>query len=186
MIRSNRTAGFTLLELLCALAVLAILVTLAAPLAGRFRTRTQGLQCAANLKGLGVGAAAYLTDHNDIWPQIASDTSLSPAAGKQSGESQSAARWIEALAPYGIAEKTWRCPAIEAKIATHGKSEALKMKRLDYLPTQFGPQPGSARLWPSHPWFIERSPNHGLGPKILLTDGRVVSMEDLLKELPQR
>jgi prepilin-type N-terminal cleavage/methylation domain-containing protein len=80
MIRLDRTAGFTLLELLCALAVLAILVTLAAPLAGRFRTRTQGLQCAANLKGLGVGAAAYLTDHNDIWPQIASDTSLSPAA----------------------------------------------------------------------------------------------------------
>ena len=184
MIRLNRTTGFTLLELVCALAVLAILATLGAPLAGRFRDRAHGLRCSANLKGLGAAAAAYMTDHNVCWPQIASGTSPSSTAGRQSGESQNAAPWIAALAPYGVAEKTWRCPTIEAKIATHGKSEALKMKRLDYVPTQFGSQPGSARLWPTHPWFIERSPNHGLGPKILLTNGRVVSMEDLLKELP--
>ena len=184
MIRSNRSSGFTLLELISALSVLAILVTLVAPMAGGFRVRSQGLQCAANLKGLGTGAAAYLTDHNDCWPQITPEKRPDLSEETDSAEDKTAVQWIAALAPYGITEKTWRCPTIESKITVHGKPAALKMKRLDYVPTQFGPQPYSAYQWHNHPWFIERSPNHGLGPKLLLTGGRVVSMEELLREIP--
>ncbi len=188
MNRLNRDSGFTLLELLCALAVIAILATLSAPLAGNFRTRAQGLQCVTNLKGLGTSVAAYMTDHNDSWPQItrtdSSGSNSATADGQQ--EETTAGKWIAALSPYGVTEKTWRCPTIEAKIKTNGTTEALKAKRLDYVPTQFDKEPGSARQWPSHPWFIERTPSHGLGPMLLQANGRVVSMQDLLKELPSR
>lgn len=184
MVRSERADGFSLLELLCALAVLGILLTLAAPMAGRFRTRAQGLQCAANLKGLGAGVAAYMAEHNDCWPQIVVQKRQNPSPDAESAPTAAARQWIAALSAYGIAEKTWRCPTMDAKIATHGTPAARQLQRLDYLPTPFGPESGSARQWPSHPWFTERSPNHGLGPKLLLTNGRVVSMEDLLKELP--
>ena len=183
MARPERTLGFTLLELLSALAVLGILITLAAPMAGRFRARAQSLQCASNLKGLGAGVGAYLTEHNNCWPQIFAEKTQSPSGG-ESPQTATARQWILALSPYGTTEKTWRCPTIEAKIASDGTSIALQRQRIDYVPTPFGPEPGSAHQWPNHPWFTERSPNHGLGPKFLLTNGRVVSMEDLLKELP--
>jgi prepilin-type N-terminal cleavage/methylation domain-containing protein len=186
MNRLNRDCGFTLLELLCALVVIAILATLSAPLAGSFRARTQGLQCVTNLKGLGTGAAAYMTDHNNTWPQIvraeADDSNVSP--GQR--EAEVTAKWIEALAPYGVTDKTWRCPTIEAKMRANGAPGAVNAKRLDYSPTQFDKEPGSALQWPSHPWFIERTPSHGLGPRLLQANGRVVSMEDLLQELPVR
>jgi prepilin-type N-terminal cleavage/methylation domain-containing protein len=184
MVRSARVGAFSLLELLCGLAVLSILLTLSAPMAGRFRSRAQSLQCAANLKGLGAGAAAYLAEHENCWPQIVEEKRKDSSPSEVASRAGTARKWIDALAPYGTTEKTWRCPTIEAKISSHGTPAALQMPRLDYAPTPFGPEPGSARQWPSHPWFTERSPNHGLGPKLLLTNGRVLSMEDLLKELP--
>ncbi len=178
--------GFTLLELLCALAVIAILATLAAPLAGGFRSRSQGLQCAANLKGLGAGVSAYMNEHNNMWPQIVTADSADslPSSGRK--DEITAGKWIAALAPYGVTDTTWRCPTIEGRIKSKGTPEALITKRIDYVPTQFSEDPGSASQWPSHPWFIERAPSHGQGPKLLQANGRVVSMEDLLKELPQR
>jgi prepilin-type N-terminal cleavage/methylation domain-containing protein len=181
MSSNPRPSGFTLLELLCVLAVLSILVTLSAPLAGRFRSRAQGQQCVANLQGLGVHTQAYLTDHNNVWPQISQSGSGTPSPGQQA--ETTADRWIAALSPYGATDKVWRCPTIEGKIKTNGSPEALKNKRLDYVPTQFNEEPGAALQWPSHPWFIERTPNHGVGPYLLQAKGRVVSMEDLLKEL---
>lgn len=165
--------------------VVAILATLAAPMAGNFRARAQGLQCVNNLKGLGAAAAAYMNEHDNRWPQIRRPESSgkSPPAGPQ--EDITAIRWIEAFAPYGVGESTWRCPTIEGQIKATGKRAAVERKRLDYLPTQFDQEPNSANQWPSHPWFIERTPSHGVGPKLLLADGRVIAMEDLLKELPE-
>lgn len=186
MNRLNWDRGFTLLELLCALAVIAILATLSVPLAGTFRARSQGLQCVTNLKGLGAGAAAYMNDHNNIWPQIVTvaPTDSNPAAEQK--EDTTAVKWIDALSKYGVTDTTWRCPTIEGKIKSNGTPEALRTKRIDYVPTQFNDDPGSASQWPSHPWFIERTPSHGQGPRLLQANGRVVSMEDLIRELPQR
>jgi prepilin-type N-terminal cleavage/methylation domain-containing protein len=174
-------SGFTLLELLCVLAVLSILLTLGAPLAGHFRSRVRGQQCVSNLKGLGVHTASYLADHNNVWPQI------KPAAPDGSNNSRqdeaTAELWIAALSPYGASDKIWRCPSIEAKIKANGTPGGLTKKRLDYIPTQFNAEPGAATQWPTHPWFIERTPNHGLGPYILQADGNVFSMEELLNKI---
>lgn len=183
MSSKSRSLGFTLLELLCVVAVLSILATLCVPLASHFRARTQGLQCVSNLKGLGAGTAAYLNDHNNCWPQIVGANSVGPSPTEGQQEDTAAAQWIGALSPYGITEKTWRCPTIEGKIGVNGTPEALKRKRLDYVPTQFDKEPGAALQWSTHPWFIERTPNHGLGPNLLQASGRVVSMEELLKEI---
>lgn len=183
--RVHPRGGFTLLELLCALAVVAILATLAAPMAGNFRARAQGLQCVNNLKGLGAASLAYMNDHENRWPQVARPEPEGQGAADTQREDVTAVRWIETLAPYGVGEKTWRCPTIEGQIRANGKASATERKRIDYVPTCFNAEPGSAMQWPTHPWFIERNPSHGLGPKLLLADGRVLSMEDLLKQLPE-
>lgn len=172
----HRMRGFTLLEILGSLLVLGILVTICMPVIGKFRERAQGVQCAANLKALGAGAAAYLSDHGDVWPQIPPELQ----AGAAGGVSSTAVRWIAALEPYGIPEKTWRCPSLESKMAAKGNPAALNRRRIDYVPTTFGALPGSARQWPTHPWFLERSALHGTGPNIFLANGSVVSMNELL------
>jgi prepilin-type N-terminal cleavage/methylation domain-containing protein len=184
-VRSNQRFGFTLLELLCALAVVAILATLAAPMAGNFRARAQGLQCVNNLKGLGAASLGYMNDHENRWPQVAVPAPIEQGAADPQREDVTALRWIETLAPYGVGEKTWHCPTIEGRIQANGKAATPGRKRIDYVPTCFNGEPGSAMQWPNHPWFIERNPSHGLGPKLLLANGRVLAMEDLLKELPE-
>lgn len=184
--------GFTLIELLCAIVVLAILATLSFPLLGSFKERTRSFSCQSNLKGLGAGSAAYMTDHGNRWPQIsAPEASSTGVSSSGSGSDPAgvavatsfASQWIAALAPYGISDKTWRCPSIEAKISSSSGPSGLQAKRLDYVPTSFDSSPGSAYQWPGHPWFIERGPTHGSGPNLLLTNGRVVSMQQLVKEI---
>jgi prepilin-type N-terminal cleavage/methylation domain-containing protein len=182
---SDTGGGFTLLEILCALVVVAILATLIVPVVGSYRARAQGLQCVNNLKGLGAASLAYMNDHENRWPQVALADSGGEASVSGQREDVTAVRWIETLAAYGVGEKTWRCPTIEGRMQSNGKAEAVERKRIDYVPTRFDAEPGSAIQWPNHPWFIERTPSHGLGPKLLLADGRVVAMEDLLKELPE-
>jgi prepilin-type N-terminal cleavage/methylation domain-containing protein len=183
--RAAERSGFTLLEILCAVVVVAILATLVAPMAGNYRARAQGLQCVNNLKGLGAASLAYMNDHENRWPQVALASSGEQDSTAVQREDENAVRWIETLAAYGVGEKTWRCPTIEGRIQANGKADAVERKRIDYVPTRFDAEPGSAIQWPNHPWFIERTPSHGLGPKLLLADGRVVGMEDLLKELPE-
>ena len=55
--------GFTLLEIAGVIVILGILATLGMPLMSKFRARAEGLQCAANLTALGLGASSYLEDH---------------------------------------------------------------------------------------------------------------------------
>lgn len=174
----NRRAGYSLLELLCAVVVLAILASFFAPVVGSFRRRAQSLQCVTHLKGLYAAANAYLSDHDGVWPQIAA----SDATDSNAQQEEIAARWIQTMEPYGISEASWRCPTVEGRIKSYGKPEALKVKRLDYVPTKFGKQPQSAYAYPMQPWFIERTSSHGKGPQILLGRGDVVTIDELLKE----
>ena len=178
MTRSNRTGGYSLLELLCAVVVLVILASFLAPVAGSFKRRAQSLQCVTNLRGLHVAVNAYMGDHDGVWPQIKGSGSSDTNAQQE----EIATGWIETMGQYGISEKSWRCPTIEGRIKANGKPEALKIKRLDYVPTKFGKQPHSAYTYPMQPWFIERTSSHGRGPQILLSRGDVLTIDELLKE----
>lgn len=60
--------GLTLVELLVVLAVLAILAGLLLPAVGRVRGQARLVQCAANLRQLGQGAAAYAADSGGWLP----------------------------------------------------------------------------------------------------------------------
>ncbi len=172
--------GFSLLELACAVVVLGILATLALPWFGQMRAKAETLKCAKNLKGLGGGAAAYLDEHQQ-WPQIATESGA-PAPQAASSPDSPAAQWIAALAPYGVSPGMWRCPSTERQMKNKGTPQALKFTRIDYSPTRFAPTPIAPWEFPTHPWFVERgSLGHGKGPLIYLTDGRVVTFEDLFK-----
>jgi len=180
-----RSRGFTLLEIATTMVVLGILATMSFPVIKGFRERAEGLKCMGNLKGLGLGAQAYIVDHR-CWPQINTEKKDADAASTDplSDASQELAKkWIAALAPYGIDEKTWRCPSVEKQIKIQGKKEALDKKRIDYVPTTFDTNPDSPTRWPKHPWFIERGALHGSGPNLLFADGSVSNVAELVKAI---
>lgn len=175
--RGLRLRGYTLLELACAIVVIGILVTLAIPWYGQLRAKADTLKCSGNLKALGRGAAAYLDEHQR-WPQIQAESGT-PSLQASSRADSPSAQWIAVLSPYGIISQTWRCPTLERQLRRTGGNKVLEYTRIDYSPTRFSPGPTAPWEYPNHPWFVERGSAHGRGPLIYLTDGRVVTFQDL-------
>jgi len=100
-----------LLELLIAVAVVAILATIAIPVTSQFRARAQRVQCTTNLRNLYVAADLYV-QQNETWPQVdeSDDDENSPMDFGNN--------WIALLKPFGVSEKTWICPTIQELLKT--------------------------------------------------------------------
>ena len=59
---SPRTHGFTLLELMIVVAIIAILISILLPSLARARDHAHQVKCAANLRGIGMGIFYYVND----------------------------------------------------------------------------------------------------------------------------
>ena len=64
----KRAAGFTLIELLVVVAIIALLISILLPSLARARELSKRTVCAANVKGIGNGFAAYATGNADDYP----------------------------------------------------------------------------------------------------------------------
>jgi len=170
MITRRPAAAFTLLELLIALVIVGILITLLIPVYGRIRERAQKVQCMANLRSLYVGTEAYL-QRNGGWPQIFL---------KNYGETEDFANaWVAALEPFGIERSTWICPTIQVLLRNPDYNDPANA-RLDYVSTGFDDKPTSPHQWPRQPWFIETGDVHGNGNLIIFSDGSIAETNDVL------
>ncbi|HWL54881.1 MAG TPA: H-X9-DG-CTERM domain-containing protein [Chthoniobacteraceae bacterium] len=86
--------GFTVLELLCATAILAVLLLIVLGLGGNLREKSYTARCAANLKQIGAVTALYVAEHDGFlphYPPTSSDASLGYAT---------VGSWYWHLAPY--------------------------------------------------------------------------------------
>ena len=60
-----KRSAFTLIELLVVIAIIAILAGIALPVFGKVQERSRAINCAANMRQIGVGLQTYLNDHED-------------------------------------------------------------------------------------------------------------------------
>ena len=102
----NRRRAFTLIELLCVIAIIALLAGLLLPVMGDIVTRSENLKCVNNLRQIATSAHLYANDHDNKFPIIEIDPA-SPTPGLDPP-----AKPIDAvLAPYGVTDKVLQCPA---------------------------------------------------------------------------
>ena len=65
-----RRLGFTLVELLVTIVLIAALVAIAMPASDRVLHKTRAAHCMGNLRNLGVALQTYLGDHNNVMPTL--------------------------------------------------------------------------------------------------------------------
>jgi prepilin-type processing-associated H-X9-DG protein/prepilin-type N-terminal cleavage/methylation domain-containing protein len=103
----NHFSGFSLVELLVSLAIVALLGAIATAAGKSVIESSQSAKCLSNLRTLGLAAMGYASDNGMKLPM----TSHSGAS----------AQWKETLKPYSSGDVEFRCPADKARPA-YGQS----------------------------------------------------------------
>lgn len=97
--------GFTLVELLVVIGIIAVIIGILLPVLSRARTSANRVACRAQLKDLGNAFRMYLNENRDRLPRVNPLPSFSPAINN-------CVYIMEALDPYtNKSRKVWRCPS---------------------------------------------------------------------------
>jgi prepilin-type N-terminal cleavage/methylation domain-containing protein/prepilin-type processing-associated H-X9-DG protein len=137
---SRWRTGFTLVELLVVVSIIAVLSTLGLLAVRSMRDQSHIVACASHLRQIGLAMQIFADDHQGTYP----DTSHTTSADKA---------WIYQLEEYlGDFEQTRICPADpNAKQRLKNKSSSYLLNSLVFVPPldAFGAPAGPARNKPS-------------------------------------
>ncbi len=160
--------GWSLIELIVAAAIIALLITLVFPAYTFVKARMNFAACTGNLKSIHAGLSVYLQDHAMVWPQPPGD--LREMADAE--EDKLSVWWFETLQPYQVTRKTWLCPG--DRDGHEHDQEDTRTFLSSYGVTLFDETPSNAYRW-FQPWVIESGQNHGRaqGPNLIMPDGEV-------------
>jgi prepilin-type N-terminal cleavage/methylation domain-containing protein len=164
--------GFTLLEILIVVGIIAILAGLMIPVISTMRARAQRVQCTSNLRNLYIAANLYV-QQNGNWPQI------QIAGDSDTAQQDYAKAWVAALAPFGPTQRSWICPTIQDLLHNPDYSQPDSV-RVDYYAMPFDDKPTTPYQWPRQPWFVERGDVHGNGNLIIFTDGSISDLKTIV------
>jgi len=104
--------GFTLLELLLVIALIALMAGLIFPTMETLRKQAESTVCASNLRQIGLAVLQKVQDNGNIFPWVEQGDASDPYYPPE----KEAKNLLETLKPYGITEKALRCPSdVKAK-----------------------------------------------------------------------
>lgn len=99
--------GFTLLELLLVISIIAMLASLLLPVVGDVQKHADSAACFSNLRQIGVAVNLYIADHDNTYPYI----EPAPGVSLIYPPDAQAKSMADTFAPYGVTDKTLQCPA---------------------------------------------------------------------------
>jgi len=166
------TRGLTMVELLAALAIIAILTVIAWQVFQANLNRFEAVPCMGNLRNLHGALSARLIDRGS-WPQVPEEIPFNSY-----GEHDF---WMAELAEYGMTERSWICPTLRRTARVTGV-DPVEGSKIHYLPTLFDESPGTPRRWPNMPWALEIGNNHGRGLLVLFFDGSIQPSSEVRKQ----
>lgn len=90
----SRRTGFTLVELLVVIAVIALLLGLLIPAVQAARESARTANCASNMRQVGLAISRYCDTHHERWPETTHTVEADPVTGLYTKS------WIYTIAPY--------------------------------------------------------------------------------------
>lgn len=161
-------SGFTLLELLVVVLVIAIVAGLLFESFKSLEDRAARTRCVGNLRNLHIALDAYTRDQNH-WPQCPFEI----------GHPQFDSWWLKEMSRYNLGLASWQCPTYQ-KLQQKGEASKNEEKTIDYVPTSFDAEPRTPYKWASQPWAVETGDFHGDGNLILFPDGSIKGFNQFL------
>jgi prepilin-type N-terminal cleavage/methylation domain-containing protein/prepilin-type processing-associated H-X9-DG protein len=108
--RCRQRAGFTLVELLVVIGIIALLVGLLMPALGAAREQSMGLKSLSNLRQLAIGLDMYKVENKGYYPRHSSITG--ETTGLAAGIRRPRSRWADDIFPYMQNTEVYRSPLI--------------------------------------------------------------------------
>ena len=118
--QSISSRGFTLIELLVVVAIIGLLAAMLFPAFSRARESARGIQCASNLKQIGMGLMQYAEDYNGRYP-IAGATVAWDAIDSTTGNPG----WMQQMDAYIKSKQIFHC-ASDGSVSCFSKSTAVQ------------------------------------------------------------
>jgi len=103
--------GFTIIELLAVITIIALLATLATPGFQNMMERSYSLKCGSNLRQIGIAVNSYVSEHDNCYPLI--ETNPTNPVYSPDDHAQG---MLDTLQPYGVTLDVLTCPKDKAGV----------------------------------------------------------------------
>lgn len=175
-----KVSGFTVVELLVVVAILAVMAAVAIPAVSPAIERSRSAKCLGNLRQIGAAVLQYAADNDYRFPAIETEPPSLPPEVENPGTA------LEKLGPYGVVRETLICPSDAARnknYEAHGLSYLFSPVVEDETPVSVNiytrrgifKAPYIARLTVASDLEAVHANGHNIGLNILKADGRVES-----------
>ncbi len=145
--------GFTLVELLVVIAVVAILSSVLMPVFGRARAAARTTACVSNLRQIGQAFAMYAQDWDGNLPAAMPYAAVAPAGRA----------WMIALQPYVKDARIWVCPENTMPVPSYAYNTFLGFPRLMGTAYGYSGLALDAITVPSNTFLAYDTPNNQAG-----------------------
>ena len=107
----NRRRAFTLIELLVVIAIIAILAAILFPVFAQAREKARAIACLSNVKNLGLAAAMYMQDYDEVLIPIHIDDTQPPLPCSPNPGREWRSFWQYLVQPYMKNQQALACPS---------------------------------------------------------------------------